>query len=134
MARPPKKPPQRSNGLGSVYPHTSGRWCAAITLEVVKVAQDDGTVKRRTLRKVVFCADRAAAEAAPGLVDDEHPVGVAVEREADVEVAGDDARLQVELIRGLQRVGWVIGERAVELAVHDLEGDLWQALEHSGYD
>ena len=64
MARPTKRPPQRSNGLGGVYPHTSGRWCAAVTLEVVKVVQDDGTVKRRTLRKVVFCPDRAAAEAA----------------------------------------------------------------------
>ena len=40
--------------------------------------------------------------------------------------------LQVALVRGLDRVGGVVGEGPVELAVHDLELDLGQALEHLG--
>ena len=41
---------------------------------------------------------------------------------------------QVALVGRLQRVGGVVGERAVELAVHHLELDRRQALEHRRHD
>ena len=44
------------------------------------------------------------------------------------------AGLQVALVGGLQRVGGVVRERAVELAVHDLELERRQALEDRGHD
>ena len=41
---------------------------------------------------------------------------------------------QVALVGGLQRVGRMVGERAVELAVHHLELDHRQPLEHRRHD
>jgi hypothetical protein len=73
---------------------------------------------------------RTAAQTAAGLVDDEHPVGVAVERQTEVEPAGHDAGLEVALVGRLQRVGGVVGERAVEVAVHQFQGDLRDPPEH----
>ena len=64
------------------------------------------------------------------LVDDEHPVGIAVEREAEVEATRHDPRPHVALVGGLQRVGGVVRERAVELRVHHLELDRLQPFEH----
>lgn len=76
----------------------------------------------------------AAAETAAGLVDHEHAIRIAIEREADVEATGHHPRLQVALVGRLQGVGRVVGERSVELAVHHLERDLRQALEHRWHD
>ena len=67
-----------------------------------------------------------------GLVDQEHPVGVAVEREADVGTGVEHPRLQVHEVRRLDRVGGMVGERAVELGVHQLELD-GQTGEHGGH-
>ena len=64
---------------------------------------------------------RRARQPAAQLVDDEDPVGVAVEGEPDVEPTGHHAGLEVELVGGLDRVGRVVRERAVELAVHHLQ-------------
>ena len=67
--------------------------------------------------------DRGRAHRAALLVDDEAAVGVAVEREPEVGAVLDDGALQVDEVRGLERVRLVVGERAVELEVerHDLE-------------
>ena len=65
-----------------------------------------------------------AAEPSAGLVDDEHAVGVAVERQADIEATRHDACLEIALVGRLQRIGRMVGERAVELAVHHLERDV----------
>ena len=81
-------------------------------------------------RAVVVEPDRPR----PGLVDDEHAVGVAVEGQPDVEAARHHAGLEVELVGGLDGIGRVVRERAVELAVHHLELDLGQALEDLGHD
>ncbi len=77
---------------------------------------------------------RRAAEPAAGLVDDEHPVGVTVEGQAEVESTGDDPGAQVALVGGLQRVGRVVRERAVEFGVHDLELDAGETFEHGRHD
>ena len=66
---------------------------------------------------------RRAGQPDAVLVDDEHPVGVAVEGQPDVEPAGAHPRLQVALVGRLQRIGRVVRERPVELAVHHLELD-----------
>ena len=55
------------------------------------------------------------------LVDQEHPVGVAVEGQPDVGADLEHPGLQVGLVLRLDRVGRVVGEGAVELAVDDLE-------------
>ena len=74
-----------------------------------------------------------AGQAAAGLVDDEHPVGVAVEGQPDVGAHRQDPGLEVALVGRLHRVGRVVRERAVELAVHDLEVER-QPLEHLRHD
>ena len=53
--------------------------------------------------------DRQAA-----LVDDEAPVGVAVEGQTDIGAGVQDVGLQVDEVGRVQRVGLVVGERAVE--------------------
>ena len=58
------------------------------------------------------------------LVDEEAAVGVAVERQADVGALLDDARLEVDQRRRVNRVRLVVGERAVELEVHRHQLDL----------
>ena len=63
------------------------------------------------------------------LVDEEHPVGVAVEGQADVGADLEHPGLEVAQVLGLDRVGRVVRERAVELAVQDLEVER-QAVEH----
>ena len=63
--------------------------------------------------------DRGGGRAADGLaeiVDEEHAIGVAVEREADVGAAVDDGALEVLQVLDLDRVGRVVREGAVELA------------------
>ena len=84
-------------------------------------------------------ADRIAVVVEPGqsgagLVDHEDAIGVAVERQADVEAAGHHAGPQVALVGRLQRVGRVVRERAVELGIHDLELEHAEAIEHGGDD
>ena len=58
------------------------------------------------------------------LVDEEHPVGVTVEGEPDVGAVLEHRRLQVDQVLGLDGVGRMVGEGAVELAEEDrdLEG------------
>ena len=51
------------------------------------------------------------------LVHDEAAVGVAVEGQADVGLVLDDRLLQVAQVRRVDRVGLVVGERAVQLEV-----------------
>ena len=60
-------------------------------------------------------------------------VGVAVEGQADVGAGLEHPGLEVLQVLGLDRVGRVVGERAVELAEQDLEVER-QALEHLGHD
>ena len=52
----------------------------------------------------------------------------------EVEPAGDHPGPQVALVGGLQRIGRVVRERAVEFGVHHLELDAGQSLEHRGHD
>ena len=72
-----------------------------------------------------------------GRVDDEAAVGVAVEGQPDVGALGDDRALQVDEVRRLERVGLVVGERAVELEVqrHDRQRQRGQdgVAEHGGH-
>ena len=77
---------------------------------------------------------RRARDAGARLVDHEDPIGISVERQADVEATSDDAGPDVALVGRLQRVGRVVGERAVELAVHHLQFDGGQAIEHRRHD
>jgi hypothetical protein len=60
--------------------------------------------------------DRGTDDLAP-LVDDEAPVGVAVEGQAQVRPGLHDLGLQVAGVLRLDRVGLVVGEAAVELEV-----------------
>ena len=81
--------------------------------------------------RVATSAVIALGDTAPPLrVDDEAPVGVAVEREADVgALQGDDRRLQVTEVRRLERVRLVVREGPVQLEVqrHDRQR---QRVEH----
>ena len=76
--------------------------------------------------------DRAGDRLAE-VVDEEDPIGVAVEGEADVGARLEDPRLEVDEVVGVERVGRVVREVAVELAVHDLDVDR-QRREHGGDD
>ncbi len=67
------------------------------------------------------------------VVDEEHPIGIAVEGEADVGTGGEHARLEIDLVLGLDGVGRMVRERAVELAVEDIELE-GQTGEHGGSD
>src|SRR5581483_2376461 len=62
--------------------------------------------------------DRARGHRIAELVDDEAPVGVAVEGQADVRAVLLYRLLQVDEVLRLQRVRLVVGEGAVELEVH----------------
>ena len=64
------------------------------------------------------------------VVDEEHAVGVAVEREADVGAGVEHRLLEVLEVLGLDRVGRVVRERAVELARRGRSSVERQALEH----
>ena len=66
-------------------------------------------------------------------VDEEHAVGVAVEREADVGADVAATRAEVALVLGLDRVGGMVRERAVELGVQQIELD-GKLLEHARDD
>ena len=72
----------------------------------------------------------AARHRATQFVHQEHPVGITVERQTDIEATRNHTRLQIPLIGGLDRIGGVIRERAVELAVHDLQIDHVETVEH----
>ena len=65
------------------------------------------------------------------LVDDEAAVGVAVEGEAEVGAGLAHPRLEVDDVLRVERVGLVVGERAVQLEVHRDEFER-QALEDRG--
>ena len=65
----------------------------------------------------------------PCVVDEEHAVGVAVEREPDVGAEVEHRALEVLEVLGLDRIGGVVRERAVELAVEDRQRER-QAFEH----
>ena len=74
-----------------------------------------------------------ARQADPLLVDEEDAVGVAVERQPDVGTDLEHTGHEVTLVLGLDRIGGMVRERAVELAVHDLEVER-EAVEHGGND
>ena len=67
------------------------------------------------------------------LVDQKHAVGIAVEGQAHISTHLEHPGPEVGLILGLQRVGGVVGEAAVELAVHHLQLRV-EALERCGHD
>ena len=67
------------------------------------------------------------------LVDEEDAVGVPVEGQTDVGAALEDRLLQRDQVLGLDRVGRVVGERAVELGEEDLDRE-GQALEDDRHD
>ncbi len=70
----------------------------------------------------------------PGrLVDEEHPVGVAVEGESDVGPRLEQPVHQIPLVLGLDRIGRVIGERSVELGIEMIEPER-EAGEHGRDD
>ena len=58
-----------------------------------------------------------AADEGALLVDQEHAVGVAVERDAEVALVLDHRALQIENVLRLDRIGLVVGEGAIELEV-----------------
>ena len=87
------------------------------------VAEDGGCNERRGER---------ARDGAALFVHEEHPVGVAVERQADVGSGGQHPFLEGHQVGALEGVGGVVGEGAVEVRVHDLEVE-GQAVEH-GWD
>ncbi len=82
--------------------------------------------------------DGRGAHRLPALVDDEAPVGVAVEGESEVGAVLDDGPLQIDEVGRLERVGLVVREGAVELEVErdDLDGQRGQPrgrAEHGGH-
>ena len=76
--------------------------------------------------------DRGRGDRVAVLVDDEAAVGVAVEGEAEVGAGLAHPRLEVDDVLGIQRVGLVVGERAVQLEVHRVQFER-QALEDGRY-
>src|SRR5215210_3829094 len=52
------------------------------------------------------------------LIDNEAPVGVTVEGYPEISALCDNALLELCDVLGLDRVGWMVGEGAVELEVH----------------
>ncbi len=62
--------------------------------------------------------DGAGRHRLPVRIDDEAPVGVAVEREPDVGPLADDRRLQIDQVGRFERVRLMVGKAAVELEVH----------------
>lgn len=62
--------------------------------------------------------DRRRGDARASLVHDEAAVRVAVEGQAEVGALGHHPGLEVDDVRGVERVGLVVRERAVQLEVH----------------
>ena len=67
--------------------------------------------------------DGARAHRLAALVDDEAPVGVAVEGEAEVGAVLADRGLEVDEVLRVEGVGLVVGEGAVELEVQGDDGE-----------
>ena len=67
--------------------------------------------------------DGAGAHRFSALVDDEAAVGVTVEGQAEVGAVLPDGGLQVDEVLGVERVGLVVGEAAVELEVERDDGE-----------
>ena len=65
------------------------------------------------------------------LVHEEHAIRVAVEREPDIRAHLQHARLQIAQVLGLEGIGRMVREGAVELAVQHLELH-GEAVEHGG--
>ena len=65
-------------------------------------------------------------------VDDETPVGVAVEGQSDVGAGLDDVGLQVDEVGRVQRVGLVVGEGAVEFEEQRQQRDCRYRPKHAG--
>ena len=59
----------------------------------------------------------------PLFVDEETPVGVTVEGQSDIGFGLDDVGLQVDEVGSVQRVGFVVGEGAVEFEVQRPQRD-----------
>ena len=67
--------------------------------------------------------DGTRADRVPLLVDDEAPVGVPVEGDADVGAVAAHPLLQIDEVGRVEGVGLVVGEGPVELEVHRVEGE-----------
>ena len=101
---------------------------------------DDGPILGRRVIREPF-EDRArderrrqrSAHRLRAIVDEEHSIGVAVEREPDVCALVDDRGLQVTEVLRLDGIGRMVGEGAVELAEEDRRAE-WQAFEDRGHD
>jgi len=59
----------------------------------------------------------------PLFVDDETPIGVAVEGQSDIGSGLDDVGLQVDEVGSVQRIGLVVGESAIEFEVQRPQRD-----------
>ena len=75
-------------------------------------------------------ADRRGAHGLAQLIDDEAPVGVTVEGDADVGLLLDGVLLQVDEVLRIQRVGLVVREGAVELEVERIHRERRLGAEH----
>ena len=97
-------------------------------MDDVDVALGCGARTRAISRSGDDRGDRGRVDGVPVAVDDEAPVGVAVEGEPEVGAVRDDRLLQVDEVRRHERVRLVVREGPVELEVqrHDLDRQLGQ--------
>ena len=77
--------------------------------------------------------EHRAAHVLGPLVHQEHAIRVPVERHAHVRAVLEDGRLQVALVRGVDRIGRMVRERPVELGVEVMQRD-GQPLHHRRHD
>ena len=97
----------------------------------VRSASDAPSATRSRIERADERGGQRSRERLRVVVDEEDAVGVAVEREPDVGLRVEDRALEVLEVLGLDRVGGVVGERAVELA--EDHGELGrESREHRG--
>ncbi len=75
-------------------------------------------------------AHRRRRHRVAALVDHEAPVGIAVERQADVGALLAHERLQIDEVGRIQRVGLVVGEVAVQFEIQRQHRDRTDRFEH----
>ena len=109
-------PDAGAHGLATVLPDHLGNGLGADQVVHDGATAAPGEHRLRDDRGRGRSADRLAL-----VVDQEHPIGVAVERQPDVGARLQHALPQRDEVLGLDRVGGMVRERAVELAEEDLE-------------
>src|SRR5437762_7756228 len=72
-----------------------------------------------------------SAHGLTGVVDEEHAIGITVERETDVGPEIENGALEILEVLELYRISGVVGERPVDLAVEYGEGER-KPFEHLG--